>query len=66
MYRKNTNLRYLSYMIHNYTIDLCAQFGGTLSSPFADIFTNEFKKYSNIFHPCPFTVNTMELILIKY
>ena len=47
--------------LKNITIDVCRYLSGSVGSHFVDIFANDLKKYSNAFHPCPFSVRTLVL-----
>lgn len=50
---------YRTYMgMNNITLDICRTFDGSLQSIFMDFFLNDFKRYSNFYHPCPFKVRT--------
>lgn len=55
---RNVNHRYQTYFgIRNILIDICRFFKGGLTSKLMDIFADDLKKHSNVFHPCPFSVN---------
>lgn len=47
--------------ISNFTIDVCKHFDGKLESAFLDIFMSDFKKYSNVFYPCPHKVRIIRM-----
>lgn len=43
--------------INNFTIDLCAFFGGAIAPTFMNVFVPDLKKFSNLFQKCPLTVS---------
>ena len=45
--------------LKNITIDICRYMSGSVGSYIADIIVKELKKYSNAFHPCPFSVRIL-------
>lgn len=54
---RNVNRRYQIYFgIRNIPIDICRFFNNGLSSNLMNIFADDLKKQSNVFHPCPFMV----------
>lgn len=56
IFKQNTNMRYLPYMIHNVTVDICGHLCGNTMSLFFKIYEKPIKQY---LHPscCPFSVS---------
>lgn len=43
--------------LSNYTIDVCSYMNGGFNSKLIDTYMSSLKKYSNMMHPCPYSVN---------
>lgn len=43
--------------LKNITIDMCRYLKGIAKSQFMDMIAGNMRKYSNILHPCPFSVS---------
>lgn len=56
IYKQNTNMRYIPYMVHNLTVDICEGLCGKNMSPFFKIYEKVIK--ANV-HPkcCPLSVS---------
>ena len=55
--RAAAEIKYKPYLgIHNITLDVCGYLGGKTPSMLADMLYKDIRKYSNIFHSCPFSV----------
>lgn len=58
---------YKTFMgLNNLTIDACKHLEGKATSVFLDMITNDFKKYSNMYHPCPFKVCQRQMCCIVH
>lgn len=62
VFKKNTNMRYISFMVHNLTIDWCGHMNGTTKSPILNILSDQLNAYSNMAGPCPYSVSTAKLV----
>lgn len=51
--------------MNNVTVDLCAYFGGSLSSAIMNVFFKDLKEHTNLFHPCPFSVNFLHIFQFR-
>lgn len=49
---------YVVFMgLRNVTVDICRAFSGSVQFVVLDMILEDVKRYSNLFHPCPFAVN---------
>lgn len=60
---KNNNLRYVPRYVINATADVCSFYnaGTTLKSIVTKNYVAKMKKNSNYAHPCPYSVNNVDL-----
>lgn len=65
VYRK-VNMAYVPFRgLKNINLDLCAYLGGALESLIIDLFIGDIKKFSNMYHSCPFSVMAKNYLLFK-
>lgn len=56
--KKPKEVNYKVFMgLRNVKIDICKVFGGKIQSSFVEMAFGDAKKYSNIIHPCPYSVH---------
>ena len=59
IFKKGTNMQYRPYVLVNQTIDVCGLLNGTLKIKYLMFFLKDFKKSTNLVHPCPFSVKCL-------
>lgn len=58
-YQKRKNKFVILFGMRNVTIDMCKFFNGIVATNFVTMATKDLRNYSNFFHPCPFSVNSL-------